>query len=142
MTSQKEREIKLELTPDCLPDVKRLPLIHASKIASKRATEVSVYFDTEKQKLRKHGLFLRVRHNGNGFVQTIKATRNSRLFERDEWEATIADEHPDLSLARGTALKPLLNGKLKRQLKPLFETRVRADHPSACQWHLGDRIGH
>jgi inorganic triphosphatase YgiF len=112
--------------------VEKIPLIHASKIAPKRATEISVYFDTEKQKLRKHGLFLRVCHSGNGFVQTIKATRNSGLFERDEWEAAIADEKPDLSLARDTALKPLLNGNLKRQLKPLFETRVRRTvHPLA-----------
>src|SRR5262249_32316331 len=132
MASPKEKEIKFELAPDCLPDVEKIPLIHASKIAPKRATEVSVYFDTEKQKLRKHGLFLRVRHSGNGFVQTIKATRNSGVCEGDEWEAAIADEQPDLRLARGTALKPLLNRKLKRQLKPLFETRVRRTiHPLA-----------
>jgi inorganic triphosphatase YgiF len=125
MTSQKEREIKLELAPDCLPDLKKIPLIHACKIAPKGTNEVSVYFDTDKQKLRKHGLLLRVRHSGNRFVQTIKATGNSGLLERDEWETAIADEQPDLSLARGTALEALLNGKLKRQLRPVFETRVR-----------------
>ena len=44
---------------------------------------------------------------------------------RDEWEAEIAENEPDLSLARDTALEPLVNGKLRRQLKPIFETRVR-----------------
>ena len=68
---------------------------------------------------------LRVRRVGNRYVQTIKATGNSAPFERDEWEAEIAGEEPDLSLAGGTALEPLVNGKLRRQLKPLFETRVR-----------------
>jgi hypothetical protein len=34
-------------------------------------------------------------------------------------------EEPDLSLARATALEPLVSDKLRQQLKPLFETRVR-----------------
>jgi inorganic triphosphatase YgiF len=63
-----------------------------------------------------------VRRIGNRYIQTIKATRNSGLFERDEWEAEIASREPDLSLASGTALEPLVNDKLRRQLKPLFET--------------------
>ena len=32
---------------------------------------------------------------------------------------------PDLRLAQGTALEPLLSRKFCRQLKPVFETRVR-----------------
>jgi triphosphatase len=68
---------------------------------------------------------LRVRRSGDRFIQTIKATGNSGPLERDEWEAEIADREPDLSLAGGTALKPLLKGNLPRKLKSVFETRVR-----------------
>jgi len=53
--------------------VKKIPLIKAVKKSPKRATELSVYFDTDKHKLRKHGLMLRVRRIGNRYVQTIKA---------------------------------------------------------------------
>ena len=58
-------------------------------------------------------------------VQTIKKTGNTAPFERDEWEAEIDGREPVLSLANGTGLESLLDDKLGRQLKPLFETRVR-----------------
>jgi inorganic triphosphatase YgiF len=125
MTSPKELEIKLELAPVSLRRLKKIPLIHSLRARPKQATEVSVYFDTPKRKLRKKGLLLRVRRIGGRYVQTIKASGNSRLFERDEWEAKLASAEPDLSLASGTALEPLASGNLRRKLKPLFETRVR-----------------
>ena len=123
MTARRELEIKLELPPTSVGRLKKIPLLHALK-APKRATEVSVYFDTDKHKLRKNGLMLRVRRIGKRYVQTIKANGNAGLFERGEWESEIADGEPDLSLVRNTPLKPLMNGKLRRQLKPMFETRV------------------
>jgi triphosphatase len=124
MTTPKEIEIKLELAPASLPRLKKIPLIRALEAPAKRATEVSVYFDTDKHKLRKNGVMLRVRHVGGRYIQTIKATRPGGLFERDEWESDIAGELPDLGLARGTALEPLIGDKFRRQLKPMFETRV------------------
>src|SRR5262249_6663856 len=124
-TSQQELEVKLELAPASLATLKRIPLMRAIKAAPRRTHEVSIYFDTEKHKLRKKGLMLRVRRIGGRYVQTIKQTGNAGPFARDEWEFEIPGEQPDLSLADGTALAPLANGKLRRQLKPLFETRVR-----------------
>jgi inorganic triphosphatase YgiF len=70
-------------------------------------------------------LILRVRRIGDRHIQTIKAMRDSQLFERDEWEWEISGATPDLRLARGTALEPLLSRKLRRRLQPIFETRVR-----------------
>jgi len=82
MTVQRELEIKLKLPPASVGRVKKIPLIQASKASPKRATEVSVYFDTDKQKLRKNGLMLRVRRIGNHYLQTIKASADAGLFER------------------------------------------------------------
>ncbi len=67
---------------------------------------------------------LRVRRIGKRYVQTIKANGNAGPFERGEWESEIADGEPDISLVRDTPLKPLMNAKLRRQLKPMFETQV------------------
>jgi triphosphatase len=125
MKTRKELEIKLELAPAGVPRLERIPLIRALKARPRRANEVSVYFDTGSQKLHRKGLLLRVRRVGNRYIQTIKSNGNSGLFERDEWEAEIAGRAPDLSLAAGTALEPLVKHNLGRQLKPLFETRVR-----------------
>ena len=124
MSTPKEIEIKLELSPATLPRLKKIPLLRAPKGATRRSAEVSVYFDTDKHKLRKKGLMLRVRRIGNRYIQTIKATGKSGLFERDEWESGIASAQPDLDLTRGTALEALVGRKLRHRLKPMFETRV------------------
>jgi triphosphatase len=121
----KEIEVKLELAPANLPDLKKIPFLRTVKPAPKSANQVSVYFDTDEQKLRKRGLMLRVRREGRRYRQTIKATAHNGDFERDEWEAEIAGNEPDLNEANGTALEPLLTKKLRRGLKPVFETRVR-----------------
>jgi len=124
-TTPKELEVKLEVDPTSLPALNKIPLFRTLKAVPTRSAEVSVYFDTDKQKLRKKGLMLRVRRKGGRYIQTIKAASNAGLFERDEWETEIAGKEPDLSQANGTALEPLLSHKLRRRLKPLFETRVR-----------------
>jgi len=94
---------------------------------NKGKTLLSVYFDTDKQKLRKNGLSLRVRSINGHSVQTIKkrGRRSVGLFERNEWECDVADGQLDLNTARDTALEPILNKKLSRNLKPVFKTRVQ-----------------
>jgi triphosphatase len=125
MPAPKEIEVKLELPPASLPRLRKIPLLRAQKGRPKTATEVSVYFDTDKHKLHKKGMMLRVRRSGDRYVQTIKSAGNSGPFARDEWESEIEGRAPDLRLAQDTALAPLLSGKFRRQLKPVFETRVR-----------------
>jgi triphosphatase len=121
----KELEVKLDLAPDSLRALKKIPLLGALNGKRRLTAEVSVYFDTDKHELRKKGLMLRVRRVGSRYIQTIKASGHLAPFERDEWETEIAGPEPDLSLADGTALEPLMTKRLRRQLKPLFETRVR-----------------
>ncbi len=125
MKPGREFEIKLEVAPARLSGLEKLPLVRALEAPPKRSTQVSVYFDTAKHKLHKHGVVLRVRRIGDRYFQTIKAIGNAGPFARGEWEAEIAGQEPDLHLAGGTPLEPLVTRKLRRQLKPLFETRVR-----------------
>jgi inorganic triphosphatase YgiF len=109
-----------------------------SRIAStprRPAALVSVYFDTKKFKLRRHGLSLRVRHIGRRHTQTIKqdSGEGGTLLARNEWEHEIDGRRPDLDAARDTALEPLLGKKLHDSLLPLFETRVRRTvYPIRC----------
>jgi triphosphatase len=120
-----EVEIKLKLAPTDIAALKKSSLLRTLKAEPKHPTEVSVYFDTAKQKLRKEGVILRVRRVGRHYTQTIKASGNLAPFERGEWETEIPRKEPDLSLAKGTALEPLMTKKLRQQLRPLFETRVQ-----------------
>jgi triphosphatase len=59
-------------------------------------------------------------------LQTIKQENSGdvALFARDQWEHNVRGTQPDLEAARGTALAPLLNKRLRRALKPVFETHV------------------
>jgi inorganic triphosphatase YgiF len=126
MAQPEEIELKLEVPSDEIVRLGRLSLLRGVK-PDKSKTLVSVYFDTAKQKLRRNGLSLRVRRANGNYVQTIKKRggRSVGLFERNEWECNLADDRPDLDAARDTPLVPLLNKKLRRTLKPLFETHVR-----------------
>jgi triphosphatase len=118
-----ETELKLELPSSEVTKLARFAPLRRAK-AAKPKKEISVYFDTKKFALRKNGVLLRVRRAGHRYVQTVKAA-GSRLLDRNEWETEIKDGKPDLAAARNTALKPLLTKKLRRRLRPVFETRVR-----------------
>jgi len=134
MPTPKELELKLELAPADLRRLKQIPLLRAVSDKPQRSHQVSVYFDTDKFKLRREGLTLRVRHIGERRIQTVKATSNAKLFERDEWEYDVAGDGPDLDLAADTALGPLLGKKMRSRLKPVFETRVsRTVYPLSRQ---------
>jgi len=132
-----EIEVKFELSPDAADRVAELTWLHDITCGpAKQVKLVSVYFDTGKQRLRAHGLSLRVRHVGDKRLQTIKAENKGTRgggFGRDEWEREIAGNRPDLKLAEGTALEKLATRKLKRKLRPLFETVIeRTAIPLRC----------
>jgi inorganic triphosphatase YgiF len=118
-----ETEIKLELPSSEVTRLNAIAPLCRAKTA-KRAKQVSIYFDTDKFALREHGVMLRVRRTGRRYIQTIKAPGNG-LLDRNEWETEIKGRKPDFGAVRQTALEPLLTKKLRRQLRPVFETRVR-----------------
>jgi triphosphatase len=128
MNPPQEIELKLEVPEQDLERLTRSPLLRSIQNRTRRpASLVSVYYDTDTQKLRKHGLTLRVRRIGRRYVQTIKQERgaSSAFMDRYEWEHEIAGIKPNIALAEDTGLESILSKKLQANLKPLFETRVR-----------------
>ena len=128
MSVPREIELKLEVPPRSIGRLARSAVLNGTTAAPRKpATLVSVYFDTKKLKLRKHGLSLRVRHVGRRNVQTIKQDggEGTTLLARNEWEQEINGRRPDIDAAQDTALEPLIGKKLRRGLLPLFKTRVR-----------------
>ncbi|QOZ28314.1 CYTH and CHAD domain-containing protein [Bradyrhizobium sp. CCBAU 51753] len=108
----------------------KLKMLAKPRIAGVRSHEpsarelVSTYFDTTKHKLKRHGITLRVRQDGDTRVQTIKAAECAQ-FGRGEWERELDGDGPDLGKAEGTPLDALVSRKLRDKLKPIFETSVR-----------------
>src|SRR5262245_15844293 len=130
MALQKELELKFEVEPTTLRRLTKIPVIKALNGGARRASEASVYFDNDKHALHKKGLMLRVRRIGKRHVQTIKIAGNSAPIERDEWESEIAGAKPELDLVSGTPLEDLITKKVRRGLRPVFETRIRRTYYS------------
>lgn len=68
----------------------------------------------------------RIRHIGARRIQTIKTIHKGGRgpLGRDEWEDEVDTDTPSLSLAKGTALAPFAGKRLRRELRPMFETVV------------------
>ena len=98
----------------------------------------SIYFDTPDFALRDQGVSLRVRKTDSANLQTIKAS-NGDIVRRNEWENEIEGDRPKLSLAKNTALAPLLNNQIKRELRPAFETDVERVVDAVADWQKRDR---
>lgn len=122
-----ETELKLLAAPRVLSTAVRQPWLRAL-VSGKTRTEklVSVYFDTPKCDLRRHGIALRVRAIGRRRLQTVKAPADgpSGALSREEWEHEIAGDVPDLELAKNTPAASVVSGKKAKSLRPIFETIV------------------
>jgi triphosphatase len=130
MKPAQEIELKFTAPKEILPRLQhRVPAKIARGARSKSL--VSVYFDTDKLKLHKCGLTLRVRSDGEHRVQTIKAGNGQAITTRGEWEREIRSDQPDFKAARGTPVEKILRKKkLRAAIKPIFETRVmRTTYP-------------
>lgn len=126
MSAPREFELKLEVAPSKAASLAARGLKRFGGGKGARDRLASVYFDTDEQLLRKHGLSLRVRTIGDRRVQTVKQGDGSGagLFDRAEWESDIDGEKPDLAAAAGTPLRSVLSGRAARNLKPVFASEV------------------
>jgi inorganic triphosphatase YgiF len=82
-----ETEIKLELPSSEVTKLKEFALLRDAK-AAKRATQVSVYFDTDKLALRKSDVMFRVRHASAFRLRQARTTQGSRQLEIGVWFTT------------------------------------------------------
>jgi triphosphatase len=121
-----EIEIKLWVSPQDIVALQNHPNFAGTLHRPTSVTLKSVYFDSDSRLLRDRGFTLRVRHNGDKRIQTVKAAGNGAgYFERSEWEQAISGNRPDLALVKDTALGAILVNETDKALKPVFETRIK-----------------
>jgi len=118
-----ETELKLRISPDQLPRLKRHPLLRSLSAARARTVHLySVYYDTPDLSLRQHAMALRLRRSGKQWIQTLKGGGQSSagLHQRNEWETPVHNEQLDLE-ALGQAGGKLPHG-VRKHLRPVFVT--------------------
>ena len=97
-----------------------------------RQQMTTTYFDTPDLYFSRHRAALRVRQAGTGWVHTLKDGNQVQggLHSRNEWEAEIDQDAPDLAALRELvgATSPwfdrLADEKLQRRIEPVFSNRI------------------
>lgn len=129
-----EMELKFDLDKPAASVIETHPLLAASEhhIRSQRTT----YFDTPNGELKKLGYSLRVRQVGDGFTQTLK-TRGSHagLFDRGEWEMSVAAMRPEAAALARTPAK-----KLTKEARFLPTIHLEVERTMWLIDHLGSAI--
>ena len=127
------QEIELKFL---VPESRLKGLIRQAKVKSSQVTRLAAhYYDTPDQKLAKAGIGLRIRQEGDTWVQTIKAGGDG-IAARLEHNSVLDNEHvqamldnntlmPNLSIYKDTSIAPALaDFKLKKLTKNLTRQYV------------------
>lgn len=121
-----ETELKLSLSPAVANRILRykgLKPLRRGRRAKRHL--VSTYFDTPRHALRKSDIALRVRDNGNGREQTIKAPFRgpAGLQNFREWTVAVNGDSPNLRAVDDPALsRSLSRRRYEKRLGPVFTT--------------------
>ena len=133
----REFELKLSLPPDEFDGLVANPRLMGNGGEPSQKALRSIYYDTPDLRLRNEGLTLRVRHDGERYVQTIKAeTRLRNGFSNPiEVEDRVEGSEPDLDHISDSRIRRKLQKAVQSLvLTPVFETAI-----SRTSYHLRRR---
>jgi adenylate cyclase len=123
---QQQIALKLDVAEDRHTALQRHPLLASADIREQQNL-VSVYYDTGRLALRRAGILLRLRRNGNSWIQTIKRqdSSDSGLTFRPEWQAPYLN-HFDFAHVDDASLRDWLQKeKVSSRIAAVFETSFR-----------------
>ncbi len=122
-----ELELKLAVRPADLPQLQTHPRLVRLLAGPVRLQAMRAhYYDTPAGLLASHKMSLRVRHEGQGWVQTFKTASGEALAlrQRGEWETPVPGDALDWAALAQTPLAKLPEfAQLKTQLKRAFTMR-------------------
>lgn len=122
-----EIEIKLSATPDKISDIKQWVSDRFSDTSDWQEKQLAnTYFDTENHKLREMEIGLRIRRDGEKFIQSVKSAGRvvGGLFQRNESEIELPSKELDLQAVAEPYLMILLEEAEEEDgpFKPAFNT--------------------
>ncbi|MNQ66044.1 CYTH domain protein [compost metagenome] len=129
----KETEIKLRVSRDTLAALREHPLLKKRNKSGWEQRELfNQYYDTPARDLARAKVALRIRRDGDAFIQTLKSRGQSvaGLSERNEFDWYLERAELDPSKLDDSCWPAALAGLDKSLLQPLFSTdfvRQRAD---------------
>ncbi|RJG13010.1 inorganic triphosphatase [Pseudomonas cavernicola] len=130
---QKETEIKLRVSRETLAALREHPLLKKrNKAGWERRELFNQYFDTPERDLAKAKIALRIRRDGEEFIQTLKTRGQSvaGLSERHEYDWALSKAKLDLKKLNDECWPEALAELDKKQLQAIFTTdfiRERAE---------------
>lgn len=122
---QKETEIKLRASRETLAALRDHPLLKKrNKSGWQRHELFNQYYDTAERDLARARVALRLRRDGEQFIQTLKSRGQSvaGLSERNEWDWYLDKAKLDLKKLDDQCWPASLAGLDKKTLKPIFST--------------------
>ena len=129
----KETEIKLRVSRDTLAALREHPLLKKRNKSGWEQRELfNQYYDTPNRDLARAKVALRLRRDGEQFIQTLKTRGQSvaGLSERNEWDWYLDKAKLDAKKLDANCWPASLAELDKKQLKPIFTTdfvRQRAE---------------
>lgn len=122
---QKETEIKLRASRDTLAALRDHPLLKKrNKSGWQRHELFNQYYDTPERELAQAKVALRLRRDGEQFIQTLKSRGQSvaGLSERNEWDWYLDKAKLDPKKLTDDCWPAALAELDKKTLKPIFTT--------------------
>ena len=121
----KETEIKLRASRATLAALREHPLLKKrNKSGWQRCELFNQYYDTAERDLARARVALRLRRDGEQYIQTLKSRGQSvaGLSERNEWDWYLDKGKLDLKKLTDECWPAELAGLDKKALKPIFTT--------------------
>ena len=122
---QKETEIKLRVSRETLAALREHPLLKKrNKSGWSRHELFNQYFDTPARDLAQAKVALRIRRDGEDFIQTLKTRGHSvaGLSERNEYDWSLSKAKLDLKKLSAECWPASLAELDKKQLQAIFST--------------------
>ncbi len=122
-----ETELKLELQPANTEKLLAHPLIVSANDSKRILSLNATYFDTPDHRLFSEDSFLRIRKEGDTWVQALKTaqTNTAGIHHRDEWEAEVSGEQIELEqLPEEVNCSVFSDDAIGKNLKSVFNVNI------------------